>query len=101
MGNALNIQLVISASQLSDVGIDQIDRKDIPLIKHLDSFCTTMTQIVDEGFSAFEKAHGNMETIQLAMERVSTDVQDCMEHIRKSKPVGKDVKKICAHAWRE
>jgi hypothetical protein len=50
MGIAFDIQLVISASQLSDVGIDQIDNKDIPLIKHPDSFCTTMTQIADEGF---------------------------------------------------
>jgi hypothetical protein len=60
MGIAFDIQLVISASQLSDVGIDQIDKKDIPLIKHPHSFCSTMTQIADEGFSAFEKAHGNM-----------------------------------------
>jgi hypothetical protein len=50
MGIAFVIQLVISASQLSDVGIDQIDNKDIPLIKHPHSFCTTMTQIADEGF---------------------------------------------------
>jgi hypothetical protein len=90
MGIAFDVQLIISASQLSDVGIDQIDREAITLLKHPDSFCTTLTQIAEEGLSASKKAHGNMQRIQYKMERVLTEVKNCMEHTRRSEPVEED-----------
>jgi hypothetical protein len=57
-----------------DFGIDQMDNKDMPLIKH-PHFCTTMWQISIECFSARSKAHSNMQCIQYRMEKVPLDVE--------------------------
>jgi hypothetical protein len=60
-------QLMISTSRVTDFKIDNISREAINLLKHPDSFRTTLVQIANEVYGAFTKAHTNMERIELQM----------------------------------
>ncbi len=70
MGIAVMSQLLICASRVADFQTDKIDREAIPLLKHPDSFRTTLVQIANDAYNAFMKAHTNMEKIKLQVAQV-------------------------------
>jgi hypothetical protein len=87
MGIAVMSQLLICASRVTDFQIDKIDREAIPLLKHPDSFRTTLVQIANEAYNAFMKAHTNMEKIKLQVAQVPDYVKDCFKIIKSDNKV--------------
>jgi DNA repair exonuclease SbcCD ATPase subunit len=81
MGIAVMSQLLICASRVTDFKINQTDPKNIPLLKHPESFRTTLVQIANESYEAFAKAHNNMEKIQLQMGQVPDYAKDCARYM--------------------
>jgi hypothetical protein len=76
-------QLMISTSRVTDFKIDKIiSREAINLLKHPDSFRTTLVQIANEVYGAFTKAHTNMERIELQMTPVPDLVNNSIKIIR-------------------
>jgi hypothetical protein len=56
---------MICTSQLTDFRIDQnYKTHSISLLKHPESFRTTLVQIANDAYDAFMKAQTNMERIQ-------------------------------------
>jgi hypothetical protein len=91
MGIAVLSQLMICASQVNrDFRIDQINSEAIPLLKHPDSFRTSMVQILNEAYNAFMKAHINMEKIQLQVSQVPNYVKDCVKIMKSDHKVAKE-----------
>jgi hypothetical protein len=64
IGIAVLSQLLICTSHVTDFKIDNIKEDKISLLKHPESFRTTLAQIVNDAYSAFMKAQTNMEKIQ-------------------------------------
>jgi hypothetical protein len=87
MGIAVMSQLLICSSRVTDFKIDQINPKNIPLLKHPSSFRTTLVQIVNEAYNAFMKAHINMEKIQLQVAQVPDYVNDSVKIIKSDNKV--------------
>jgi hypothetical protein len=81
-GIAVFSQLMISTTRVPDFRIDKIDKEAIPLIKQPKSFRTTLMQIADEVYGAFDKAHTNMEMIPPQVAQVPGYVLDCVEIIQ-------------------
>jgi hypothetical protein len=75
-------QLMISTSRVTDFKIDKINREAINLLKHPDSFRTTLVQIANEVYGAFTKAHTNMEMIRLQMAQVPDLVTNSIKMIK-------------------
>jgi hypothetical protein len=91
MGIAVLSQLMICASQVpTDFSIDKIDKKHIPLLKHPESYRTTLVQIVNDAYNAFMKAHINMEKIQLQGSQVPNYVNECVKIIKSDNKAAKD-----------
>ncbi len=87
MGIAVMSQLLICASRVRDFEIDNFSHK---LIKHPDSFRTTLVQIANESYEAFMKAHDNMERIQMKMEQVPDYIRDCIKYLKSENKVIKE-----------
>ncbi len=82
---------MICASQVpTDFSIDKIDKKHIPLLKHPESYRTTLVQIVNDAYNAFMKAHINMEKIQLQGSQVPNYVNECVKIIKSDNKAAKD-----------
>jgi hypothetical protein len=82
MGIAVMSQLLICASRVRDFSIDISDNENLfPLIKHPESFRTTLVQIANESYEAFMKAHSNMNKIQLQMGEVPGYAKDCVRYM--------------------
>ena len=82
MGIAVMSQLLIFSSRVRDFKICNIDKEAIPLMKHPESFCTTLVQITNECYDAFMKAHINMERIELKTEKVPDYIRDCIKYMK-------------------
>jgi hypothetical protein len=91
-------QLMISTSRATDFKIDKINNEAIPLLKHPDSFRTTLVQIANEVYGAFTKAHTNMEMIRLQMTQVPDLVNNSVKMIksRNKTVINKDLPKCLA-----
>jgi hypothetical protein len=89
---------MISTSRVTDFKIDKIDREAINLLKHPDSFRTTLVQIANEVYGAFTKAHTNMEMIRLQMTQVPDLVNNSVKMIksRNKTVINKDLPKCLA-----
>jgi hypothetical protein len=86
-------QLMICTSHVTDFPINKIkDKNKIPLIKHPESFRTTLVQIVNEAYNAFKKAHASMEKIQSQVAQLAVYVIDCVEIIKSDNKV--DIEKL-------
>ncbi|EFX63201.1 hypothetical protein DAPPUDRAFT_15274, partial [Daphnia pulex] len=82
MGIAVMSQLLICASRVRDFSFDISDNENLfPLIKHPESFRTTLVQIANESYEAFMKAHSNMNKIQLQMGEVPGYAKDCVRYM--------------------
>ena len=82
MGIAVMSQLLVSSSVARDFAINKTDKVNIPLLKHPESFRTTLVQIVNESYEAFMLAHTNMEKIQLQVGQVPDYVKECDKIIK-------------------
>ena len=84
IGIAILSQLMICASRITDIRIDQ---KPGPLMRHPESFCTSLVQIGNDAYTAFSKAHSNMEQIRLEMAQVPTHVRECFNILKSDNEV--------------
>ena len=79
LGIAIMSQLMICASRVTDI---RIDHKPGNLMRHPESFCTSLVQIGNDAYAAFSKAHSNMEQIRLEMVQVPTHVRECVKILK-------------------
>lgn len=86
MGITYMSQLMICASRIEDIDLDKSVEK-FPLIRHPESFRTTLVQISNDAYDAFRKAHSNMEKIQFQMVQVPGYFNDSLQVIKTNNKV--------------